>query len=360
MTPCSAIPKMNRITAEQAMHQALREEFQRDPDVMLMGEGVANKRRDLLDDFGAARVRNTPLAEAIIAGTAVGAAASGLRPVIDLLFAPFMTYAMDALVNSAGKLRYLSGGQFRFPLVAIGMTGGGWSVGGQHNHNLEAMFVHAPGLKVVMPAAPADFKGLLKAAIRDDNPVLFFADIGLLHEAGDVPEQDDFIVPIGRAAVRRVGEDVTLVAYAKTVNVCMQAAAQLEAEGIAAEVIDLRSLKPLDVDSVLNSVRKTGRLIIVHEASGLCGIAAELAALAAKHAHASLRAPITRLTGPDAPAAASWVLEQAAIPTAEVVAQAARDLVEFMPDAERGEYVGQTTGAVLFRDKPPHVDSRAN
>jgi pyruvate/2-oxoglutarate/acetoin dehydrogenase E1 component len=205
MTPFSAIPKMNRMTAEQAMHQALREEFQRDPDVMLMGEGVATKRRDLLDDFGAARVRNTPLAEAIIAGTAVGAAASGLRPVIDLLFAPFMTYAMDALVNSAGKLRYLSGGQFRFPLVAIGMTGGGWSVGGQHNHNLEAMFVHAPGLKVVMPAAPADFKGLLKAAIRDDNPVLFFADIGLLHEAGDVPEQDDFIVPIGprRRAPRR-------------------------------------------------------------------------------------------------------------------------------------------------------------
>ena len=322
---------MTRMTVEQAIHQALREELQRDPAVLLMGEGVATKHRDLVDDFGAARVRNTPLAEAIIAGTAVGAAAGGLRPVIDLLFAPFMAYAMDALVNSAGKLRYLSGGQFEFPLVAMAMTGSGWCVGAQHNHNLEAMFVHAPGLKVVMPSEPADFKGLLKAAIRDANPVLFFTDLGLLHQEGEVPDDIDHLVPIGKAAVRRVGGDVTLVSYAKTLGVCLQAARQLEAHGIAAEVIDLRSLKPLDEDTVLKSLRKTGRLVVVHEASRLCGIAAELAALAATEAFSALRAPVIRLTGPDAPGASSWVLEQAAVPQAQAVVEAVRDLLADAP-----------------------------
>lgn len=316
---------MTRMTTEQAIHQALAEEMQRDERVLLMGEGVATKRPDLVQDFGATRVRNTPLAEAIIAGTAVGAAASGLRPVIDLLFAPFLTYAMDALVNSAGKLRYLSGGQFEFPLVAMSMTGSGWCVGAQHNHNLEAMFAHAPGLKVVMPSTAADFKGLLKAAIRDDNPVVFFTDLGLLHQEGEVPDEADHVVPLGLAAVRRVGADVTLVSYAKTVGVCLQAAEQ--AQGIAAEVIDLRTLKPLDETTVLRSLRKTGRLVVVTEASGLCGMAAELAALAATRAFDVLRAPVVRLTGPDAPGASSWVLEQAALPTAEAVVEAVRGML---------------------------------
>jgi len=318
---------MKRMTVEQAIHQALREEFERDPTVMMIGEGVATKRSDLARDFGAPRVRNTPLAEGIIAGTAVGAAASGLRPVIDLLFAPFMTYAMDALVNSAGKLRYISGGQFSFPLVALGMTGAGWSVGGQHNHNLEAMFVHAPGLKVVMPSEPADFKGLLKAAIRDNNPVLFFTDLALLQQEGVVPDDPNYIVPIGKAAVRRAGSDVTLVSYAKTVNVSLEAARQLQEQHVSAEVIDLRTLKPLDEATVLGSVRKTGRLVVVHEASGLCGIAAEIAALAATKAFDALRAPVVRLTGPDTPAPASWVLEQAAVPQADAVVRAALELV---------------------------------
>jgi pyruvate/2-oxoglutarate/acetoin dehydrogenase E1 component len=322
---------MTRMTAEQAIHRALRDELRRDPNVLLMGEGVATKHRDLVDAFGAARVRNTPLAEAIIAGTAVGAAASGLRPVIDLLFAPFMAYTMDALVNSAGKLRYLSGGQFSFPLVALAMTGTGWCVGGQHNHNLEAMFVHAPGLKVVMPSEPEDFLGLLKAAVRDDNPVVFLADLGLLHQVGEVPDDDEFIVPIGKAAVRRQGTDVTLVSYAKTVGVCLQAAEELQGRGISADVIDLRSLKPLDEEAVLQSVRKTGRLIVVHEASGLCGMAAELLALAATKAFNALRAPVVRLTGPDAPAASSWALEQAVVPRPEAVVDAARGLFESRP-----------------------------
>ena len=318
---------MIRMTVEQAIHQALREELQRDPAVLLMGEGVATKHRDLVDAFGASRVRNTPLAEAIIAGTAVGAAASGLRPVIDLLFAPFMAYAMDALVNSAGKLRYLSGGQFSFPLVAMGLTGTGWCVGAQHNHNLEAMFVHAPGLKVVMPAEPADVRGLLRSAIRDDNPVLFFTDLGLLHQEGEVPDDPEHLVAIGQAAVRRTGSDVTIVSYAKTVGVCLKAAEALSAQQVSAEVIDLRSLKPLDEAAILTSVRKTGRLIVVHEASGLCGIAAEVAALAATRAFDALRAPVVRLTGPDAPIASSWVLEQAAVPQPDAVVRAALGLV---------------------------------
>jgi len=318
---------MTRMTAADAMHLALREEMQRDPRVLFMGEGVATKHPDLVHDFGADRVRNTPLAEAIIAGTAVGAAASGLRPVIDLLFAPFLAYAMDALVNSAGKLRYLSGGQFEFPLVTLAMTGSGWCVGAQHNHNLEAMFVHAHGLHVVMPAEPADFKGLLKSAIRDPNPTLFFTDMALLYQEGEVSADPDHTVPLGCAAVRRAGTDVTLVSYAKTVAVCLQAAEALQAQNISTEVIDLRSLKPLDEAAVLRSVRKTGRLIVVHEASGLCGLAAEIAALAATQAFDALRAPVVRITGPDAPSAASWALEQAAVPQADAIAQAVRGLI---------------------------------
>lgn len=318
---------MSQITAHDAVGQALAEEMRRDSRVVLFGEGVATKRHELVHEFGADRVRNTPLAEAIIAGTAVGAAASGLRPVVDLLFAPFLTYSMDAIVNSAGKLRYLSGGQFEFPMVVLAMTGAGWAVGGQHNHNLEAMFVHAPGLKVVMPSSAADFKGLLKAAIRDDNPVLFFMDIALTMAPGEVPDSADHVVPIGRAAVLREGSDVTLVSYAKTVGACLAAAESLAAQGISAEVLDLRTLKPLDEKAILRSVRKTGRMVVVHEANRLCGIGAEVSAIVSEHAFDALKAPVRRLAGPDAPAASSWVLEQAAVPTADAVRDAVLGIV---------------------------------
>jgi acetoin:2,6-dichlorophenolindophenol oxidoreductase subunit beta len=317
---------MTQITFNDAVSQALAEEMRRDPTVLMFGEGVATKRRDLLDEFGADRVRNTPLAEAIIAGTAAGAAAAGLRPVVDLLFAPFLTYSMDALVNSAGKLRYLSGGQCRFPLVVLAMTGCGWTVGAQHNHNLEAMFVHAPGLKVVMPSCAADAKGLLKSALRDDNPVLFFMDMALGHVPGEVPG-GEHLVPLGKAALARPGSDVTLVSYAKTVGVCLQAAEQLAAQGVQAEVLDLRCLKPLDEAAVLRSVRKTGRLVVVHEAAAPCGIGAEVAALVAGQAFEALRAPIVRVTGPDAPAPSSWALEQAFVPQADTVREAALRLM---------------------------------
>ena len=314
---------MKTMTPYDAIGEALAEEMRRDATVLAFGEGIATKRHDLVAEFGAARVRNTPLAEGIIAGTAAGAAATGLRPVVDLLFAPVLTFAMDELVNSAGKLRFLSGGQFSFPMVALAMTGAGWGVGAQHNHNLEALFVHAPGLKVVMPSSAADTKGLLKAALRDPNPVLFFSDLALAQTPGAVPA-GEHVVPLGRAAVARRGHDVTLVAYAKTVGVCLQAAQTLATHGIAAEVVDLRCLKPLDEATVLASVRKTGRLVVVHEAAAPCGVGAEIAAIVAEKAHGALKAPLRRLTGPDAPAPASWRLEQACVPRAEAVVQAVR------------------------------------
>ena len=301
------------MTPDQAIAAALAEEMRRDPSVITFGEGTATKGYKLVEEFGAKRVRNTPLAEGIIAGTAAGAAATGLRPVIDLLFAPFVTFAMDEIVNSAGKLRYMSGGQFKFPMVTLVRTGAGWGVGSQHNHNNEAWFVHTPGVKVVMPSTAADFKGMLKAAIRDDNPVMFFADIGLLHTPGEVPE-GDHVVPIGKAVVRREGADVTLVSYAKTVHTCLEAANALQEQGVSAEVIDLRSLKPLDEETVLASVKKTGRAVIVHEAAGIAGVGAEIAAIVAEKAFGSLKAPVKRVTGPDAPAAASFPLEAAFVP----------------------------------------------
>jgi acetoin:2,6-dichlorophenolindophenol oxidoreductase subunit beta len=318
---------MSVLTMNDAITAALTEEMRRDSRVIMFGEGAAFKHRDLQTEFGVHRVRNTPLAEAIIAGTAVGAAASGLRPVVDLLFTPFLTLSMDALINHAGKLRYVSGGQFEFPLVVLAMTGSGWNLGAQHNHNLEAMFVHAPGLKVVMPSNPSDCKALLKAAIRDNNPVLFFTDIALGSMTGEVRD-DEYLVPLGKAAIARKGSDVTLVSYGKTVNLCLEAADQLADGGFSAEVIDLRTLKPLDEGTVLRSVHKTGRLIIVHEANRLCGIGAEIAAMVSEKAFDALNAPIVRLTGPDAPSASSWMLEQAACPQVGTIREAVLRLVE--------------------------------
>jgi len=314
---------MPTLTLHDAVGAALAEEMRRDGSVLVFGEGVATKRHDLLTEFGALRVRNTPLAEGIIAGTAVGAAGTGLRPVIDLLFAPFLCYAMDELVNSAGKLRYLSGGQFSFPLVTLAMTGAGWGVGAQHNHNLEAWFVHSPGLKVVMPSNPADAKGLLKAAIRDDNPVLFFLDIGLLYQPGEVPEQEA-VVPLGQAAVAREGRDVTLVSYGKTVQHCLQAADSLAAAGIAAEVIDLRSLKPLDTGIVLASVTRTGRLLVVHEAVQVAGFGAEIAATVAEHTGAK----VARLGAPRIPVGYAPTLEAQARVSAEQIVAATQRLLQ--------------------------------
>jgi pyruvate dehydrogenase E1 component beta subunit len=307
--------------------------MRRDKRVLAFGEGVATKAHELVKEFGKHRVRNTPLAEGIIAGTAAGAAAMGLRPVIDLLFAPFLAFAMEELVNSAGKLRYISGGQFAFPLVALARTGAGWCVGAQHNHNLEAWFVHAPGLKVVMPSTAADFKGLLASAIRDDNPVLFFEDIGLLHQAGEVPE-GEHVVPLGQAAVRRSGRDVSLISYGKTVHNCITAAGDLKNLGVDAEVIDLRTLKPLDETAILQSVCKTGRAVIVHEAAAPCGVGAEISAILAEKAFSWLKAPLIRITGPDIPVPASYPLEQACVPQPNAIVAAACQQLGLDPQSE--------------------------
>lgn len=318
---------MAQISIHEAIDQAIAEEMRRDPSVVFFGEGVATKRHALVEEFGANRVRNTPLAEGIIAGTAAGAAATGLRPVIDLLFAPFICFSMEEIVNSAGKLRYISGGQFSFPMVAMAMTGGGWCIGAQHNHNNEAWFVHSPGVKVVMPSTIEDFKGLLKSAIRDENPVMFYIDMPMIHSQGEVPDGEDLVIPIGSAATRREGTDVTIVAYAKMTLTSLEAAETLAGEGISAEVIDLRSLKPIDEEAILASVRKTGRLVVVHEASRTCGVGAEIAAIVAEKAFGSLKAPVVRVTGPDTPAPSSWALEQAFIPQAGAIVEAVKKTV---------------------------------
>jgi pyruvate/2-oxoglutarate/acetoin dehydrogenase E1 component len=314
---------MQTMTTVAALSRAIAGEMRADPTVIFFGEGVATKQAALVQEFGAERVRNTPLAEAIIAGTAAGAAATGLRPVVDLLFAPFLTLAMDAIVNSAGKLRFLSGGQFEFPMVVLAMTGAGWGVGGQHNHNIEAWFAHSPGLRVVMPSNALDCAALMRCAIRDPNPVIFFVDIGIAYQTADIPD----VLPelaIGAAAAVRQGSDVTLISYGKTVATCLEAAATLASEGVQAEVLDLRSLKPLDLPAILASATKTGRVVVVHEASATCGIGAEVSALIAEHAFGALKAPLLRVTGPDAPCSSSVVLEQAFVPSAQRILDAAR------------------------------------
>jgi pyruvate/2-oxoglutarate/acetoin dehydrogenase E1 component len=317
---------MAQLIPFMAIGQALSEEMRRDPSVIMFGEGVATKRQDLVKEFGAKRVRNTPLAEGIIAGTAAGAAATGLRPIIDMLFSPFLCYSMEEIVNSAAKLRYISGGQFSFPMVAMALTGCGWTTGAQHNHNIESWFVHTPGLKVVMPSNAADFKGLMKAAIRDDNPVMFFMDMPLMVVPGEVPD-GEHVVEIGKAATVRAGTDVTFIAYAKLVGTSLAAADELAKVGISAEVIDLRSLKPYDEAAVLASARKTGRVVVAHEASRTCGVGAEIASTIAEKAWDALKGPVIRIAGPDVPPPSSYALEMAFVPQAGALVEAARKLV---------------------------------
>lgn len=320
---------MREITVDQAVAEALKEEMRMDRSVVYMGEGVAtdcaHHPYGFLEEFGRERVRNTPLAEGIIAGTAAGAAATGLRPVIDLLFVPFICFAMDEIINSAGKLRYMSGGQFNFPLVIIARTGCGWTVGAQHNHNLEAWFCHSPGIKVVMPSNPSDFKGLLKSSIRDNNPVIFIQDLALTYMKGEVPE-GEHLVPLGQGKVVRQGGDITFISWGKTVYTCLKAASALSQDGIEAEVIDLRTLKPLDEELILSSVKRTGRLIVVHEASRTGGFGGEICAIVAEKVFPFLKAPVKRITGPDVPPPASYALELLFVPQEGAVVDGAREL----------------------------------
>jgi pyruvate dehydrogenase E1 component beta subunit len=325
---------MPQLTMGQALNQALKEEMTRDDTVFLAGEGVGVSIHDnpmlptagLLKDFGPRRVRDTPVSEAAIAGLAVGAAEAGLKPVVEIMFNPFFTLASDMIVNHAAKLRYLSGGKSTFPLVVRIKSGAGFGAGCQHSHNLEAWAAHCPGLKVIMPATAADAKGLLKSAIRDPNPVVFFEDMMLYFAPGPVPE-GEHLVPIGQADVKRPGRDVTVVTWSRMLGVAFKAAEQLAGEGIDVEILDLRTLVPLDRAAILASVRKTGRLVVLHEATRTGGFAGEVAAVVMEQAFESLKAPLRRVTGPDIPVPASPPLERFYIPDAEQLVKAIRGIL---------------------------------
>ena len=319
----------------QAVNQALREEMTRDPNVFIAGEGVGVSIHDsplmptygLLEEFGEKRVRDTPVSEAAIAGLAVGASEAGMRPVVEIMFNPFFTLASDMIVNHAAKLRYLSGGKSSFPLVVRMKSGSGFGAGCQHSHNLEAWVCHNPGLKVVMPSTPAEAKGLLKSAIRDDNPVIFIEDMNLYFQFMPVPE-DDALIPIGKADVKREGKDVTVVAWSRMVHTALAAAEQMAGEGVDVEVVDPRTLVPLDEETILSSVKKTGRLVVCHEATRTGGFAGEISALVMEKAFSSLKAPLRRVTGPDIPVPASPPLEGFYLPGPEQLAAAIRDIVK--------------------------------
>ncbi len=324
---------MQQLTMGQAINQALREEMARDSDVFLAGEGIGTgihaspilPTAGLLRDFGPSRVKDTPVSEAAIAGLAVGASVMGLKPVVEIMFNPFFTIASDMIVNHAAKLRYLSGGKSSFPLVVRMKSGAGFSAGCQHSHNLEAWIAHCPGLKVVMPGSPADAKGLLKSAIRDPNPVIFIEDMILYFIPGPVPEEE-YLIEIGTADIKRKGSDVTIVTWSKMVGVAVKAAEILSEKGIEAEIVDLRTLAPLDKETLLRSVRKTGRLVVVHEATRTGGFAGEISAIVAEEAFGCLKAPFKRVTGPDIPVPFSPPLEKFYIPGEDGVVKTVMEL----------------------------------
>lgn len=324
---------MRELTYWQAVQEALREEMMRDPRVFLMGEdigvygGAFGATRGLLAEFGAERVRCTPISEATIVGAGIGAAITGMRPVVEIMFMDFVTLAMDQIANHAAKFRYMYGPQARVPLVIRTPAGGGRSYGATHSQSLEAWFLHVPGLKVIAPATPADAKGLLKSAIRDDNPVLCVEHKLLYATTGPVPD-GDVVEPLGQAAIRREGTDVTLVAYSYYVGVALQAAEALARDGIEAEVVDLRTLVPLDTEAVLDSVRKTGRLVCIEEGTRTGGVGAEIAARVAEEAYEYLDAPIRRVATPDIPIPFSPVLEDAALPKVDGIIRTVTELLQ--------------------------------
>jgi pyruvate dehydrogenase E1 component beta subunit len=305
------------VTYRDALNQALREEMQRDPSVFLMGEevgvyqGAYKVSRGLLDEFGPMRVVDTPITELGFAGVGVGAAMVGLRPVIEFMTWNFALLAVDQLINSAAKMRYMSNGQVGVPAVFRGPGGSALQLAAQHSQAFESWYAHIPGLKVVMPATPADAKGLLKSAIRDDNPVIFIEGEMLYNTKGEVPE-GEHVVPIGVADLKREGNDVTIVCHSKTVSVALKAAEQLAKDGVNAEVLDLRTIRPLDTGAVLNSVGKTHRCVVVEEGWPFAGVGAQVVDTIQREAFDELDAPIIRVTGADVPMPYNKQLEKAA------------------------------------------------
>jgi pyruvate dehydrogenase E1 component beta subunit len=319
----------------ESLNAALREEMERDETVFIMGEdvgvfqGAFKVTEGLLDEFGERRVRDTPISENTIVGMGVGAAMTGLRPVVEIMTVNFALLAMDMIVNHAAAIPYMFGGQVRVPMVVRMPGGGGHQLGPTHSHSFEALFLQVPGLLVACPSTAADGKGLLKAAIRDDNPVIFIEHESLYGSRGEVPEDGDHIVNFGEAAIRREGGDVTIIGLLKMAEVAEQAATTLANEhGAEAEVIDPRTLRPLDLDTILESVRKTNRAVIVEEGWPHGGVGANIATLITEQAFDHLDAPVERVTGADVPMPYSKRLEQSAMPHAEHVVSAALATLE--------------------------------
>ncbi len=319
---------MRLIAYRDALREAIREEMLRDERVYILGEDIAgyggaySVTKGLVEEFGEKRVRDTPLAEEVIIGTAIGSALTGLRPIAELMTMNFSLLASDQIINSAAKFLYMFGGQTRIPLVVRMPGGGGAQRGAQHSQFFETLYAHIPGLKVVMPATPYDAKGMLKSAIRDDDPVIFVEHELLYNVKGEVPDEGvEYTVPLNRGERKREGRDVTIVTFSRMVHISMQAADELAKEGIEAEVIDVRCLRPIDLDLILESVRKTNRVVVAEEGWKYYGTGQGIAALIYEHAFDYMDAPIGHVTGKDVPMPYSKPLEQAALPTrADVIA----------------------------------------
>lgn len=324
---------MREITYAEAVREAMSQEMRKDTNVFLMGEdigvygGAFGVSVGMIEEFGPERIRDTPISEAAIMGAAVGAAMTGMRPIAEIQFSDFITIGMDQLVNQAAKSRYMFGGLAKVPMVVRAPAGSGTGAAGQHSSSMEAWYAHVPGLKVVIPSTPRDAKGLLITAIRDDNPVVFLEQKLLYRVKGDVPEEE-YTIPFGVADVKRTGQHVTLVTWGRMVNRSLEVAEELAKEGIDVEVIDPRTLLPLDTETIVKSVCKTGRLLIVHEAVQTGGYGGEIAArVADSEAFYYLDAPIKRLGGLDVPIPYNPILEANVVPTPEKITQAVRDLV---------------------------------
>jgi pyruvate/2-oxoglutarate/acetoin dehydrogenase E1 component len=323
---------VREISYRDAINEALREEMERDPTVCILGEDVGRYggpfqvTRGLYERFGEWRVRDTPISEEGFTGMAVGAAMTGLRPVVEIMYNDFVTLAMDQIINQAAKARYMFGGKARVPMVIRTQGGAGRGNAAQHSQSLEMWFVHIPGLIVIQPSTPYDAKGLLKSAIRNDNPVIFIEHKLLYVTTGPVPEEE-YLVPIGVADIKRAGDDVTIVATSRMVHFALQAAGELEKEGIQAEVIDPRTLKPLDIDTILRSVKKTGRLVVVNEGHLTGGFTAEVAARVQREAFDWLDAPIMQVATEDVPIPYNRQLEWEAMPSVADIINAVKSIV---------------------------------
>ncbi len=322
---------MRQITYRDALKEALQEEMRRDPSVFLLGEdigkygGVYAVTKGLFEEFGEERVKDTPLAEAVIVGAATGAAAVGARPVAEIMYVDFMTFCMDQVVNQAAKMRYMFGGKINVPMVIRTQGGAGTFCAAQHSESLESWFIHVPGLKVVMPSTPYDAKGLLKSSIREDNVVIFIEHNLLYNTKGQVPE-DEYLLPIGSADIKRPGDDVTIITYSRMVLTVLEAADELAKEGINAEVIDVRTLSPLDIDTIADSVKKTGRAVICEADCKTGGVGAEISSQIVERAFDYLDGPVVRVAGRDTPIPYSPELEKIAVPDKDEIIKAVKNL----------------------------------